>query len=450
MRVHGLALLNFRGFHELVLGFPELGPAVLLGVNGAGKTSVVDALAILLSRLIARATTASGMGRGLADGDRRAGAQFAFCMAEVSAFGHSAVVDAGRGAALSAAEVREIARTVSRDHGLPEPPSIALRALGKMARAFAGFPTWEPASPETVEAMRAEVASRPGLPVCVRYGTNRAVLDIPIRIRTRHTFTPLDAYDGALKGAGTDFRRFFEWFRLREDDENEQRARGKPRYRDPQLQAVRQAITALVPEFSDLRVRRSPRLRMTVRKHGEELSVDYLSDGEKCLLAMVGDLARRLAIANPGSKKPLAGEGVVLIDEIELHLHPRWQRQVVPLLQKTFPNCQFIVTTQSPIVVSELRDATVLVLRREGDRQVCVEAPPVYGRDANRILEEIMEVPERPEAIQDRLRAVFAAIARGELEDANRLVGGLREEIGDDPELVRAEALIHRKEILGR
>lgn len=71
---------------------------------------------------------------------------------------------------------------------------------------------------------------------------------------------------------------------------------------------------------------------MTVEKQGQELIIAQLSDGEKCLLAMVGDLARRLAIAKPGLSDSLQGNGVVLIDEIELHLHPQWQRQMVPAL----------------------------------------------------------------------------------------------------------------------
>lgn len=77
------------------------------------------------------------------------------------------------------------------------------------------------------------------------------------------------------------------------------------------------------------------------------LDVLQLSDGEKCTLALFGDIARRLAIANPSLDDPLQGDGVVLIDELELHMHTSWQRKVISMLKKTFPNIQFIITTRS-------------------------------------------------------------------------------------------------------
>ncbi len=73
-------------------------------------------------------------------------------------------------------------------------------------------------------------------------------------------------------------------------------------------------------------------------KDEQTLTINQLSDGEKCTLAMIGDLARRLVLANPHSDTPLYGGGVVLIDEIDLHMHPLWQREIVPILHKVFPN----------------------------------------------------------------------------------------------------------------
>ena len=80
---------------------------------------------------------------------------------------------------------------------------------------------------------------------------------------------------------------------------------------------------------------------------------------------MVGDLARRLAIANDGRVDALSGSGIVLIDEIELHLHPAWQRDILPRLMATFPNVQFFVTTHSPLVLAQLNTALF--------KQSCVE-----------------------------------------------------------------------------
>jgi predicted ATP-binding protein involved in virulence len=120
-------------------------------------------------------------------------------------------------------------------------------------------------------------------------------------------------YQDALSRGGADFKRFFMWFRNKEDAENEQRADSLA-HRDPHLEAVRAAIKAFT-QFRDLRIRRKPLLRMTVVKHGLELNVAQLSDGERNMLALVGDLAHRLSLLNPMGANPNDGHGVVLIDE---------------------------------------------------------------------------------------------------------------------------------------
>lgn len=276
------------------------------------------------------------------------------------------------------------------------------------------------------------------IPVCVYYPVNRAVLDIPQRIRKKHNFSQLSAYEGALESGGRDFRLFFEWFRQREDLENEKRLI-KRSYRDAQLEAVRRAIHALIPSFSNLRVSRNP-LRMLVNKEGETLVVNQLSDGEKCLLAMVGDLARRLAIANPSLRDPLRGSGVVLIDEIELHLHPTWQRAIIPRLKATFPSCQFLVSTHSPQVVGNVERSAVKLLE---DFQLVPETPHTKGRDANSILAEVMGVERHPRDVEAKLRRIGELIEDEEFDSARALVDELAEDLGnEDTEIVRQRALI--------
>jgi predicted ATP-binding protein involved in virulence len=144
------------------------------------------------------------------------------------------------------------------------------------------------------------------LPLFVYYPVNRAVLDIPLRIREKHSFSLLEAYDDSLIG-GANFRTFFEWFREREDLENENRkyleVTRKPEgfvFPDPQLDAVRKALKQFLPQFENLSVRRNP-LRMEVEKDGKRLTVTQLSDGEKCLIALVIGVSTQ-------SKKPRAIE----------------------------------------------------------------------------------------------------------------------------------------------
>jgi predicted ATP-binding protein involved in virulence len=328
----------------------------------------------------------------------------------------------------------------------------------------------------------------PSLPLAVYFPTNRAVLDIPLRIREKHEFRPLSAYDQALVGGGGNFRLFFEWFRAQEDIENEANAhknlldtqkflteitakersdntekktfvRHSPTHlnafeflgvsEDPQLKAVRRAVARLVPSFTQLHVRRLPLRMMVLKKlkgHAEDpsnfqkLEVNQLSDGEKCLLAMAGDLARRLALANPGMPDPLEAEAVVLIDEIELHLHPSWQRRIIEDLTRPFPKCQFIVTTHSPLVLSSVEADNIYLLDGE---QATRPSAATFGRDSNAVLSEVMDVTERPRPIMDALEKIAHLIDTEKLKQAREELKSLSTTLGShDSEIVRLNAFI--------
>ena len=313
MVLKSLTLTNFRGIRDIRLEFSDH-VNVLAGVNGAGKTAILDCAAIMLSRLVRRIRSTTGTGRS-------------FTVADISN---------------GTPETRNVIKIVFQNETFDW--SVAKTRSGRRNRS-------KPVPSDLKKLvdfihMGLEEDESFGLPIAVYYPTNRAVLDIPLRIRTAHPFDQLSAFDQALSGNSNSFRVFFEWFRDREDIENERRIEN-PKFRDRQLQAVRTAIERFLPGFHGLKVRRGP-LRMVLDKNGVALRVDQLSDGEKCTLAMVGDMARRMAIANPGLDDPLKGRGVVLIDEIDLHLHPGWQRHVVSALEETFPNCQFLVSTHSP------------------------------------------------------------------------------------------------------
>ncbi|MDO9015918.1 MAG: AAA family ATPase [Deltaproteobacteria bacterium] len=237
------------------------------------------------------------------------------------------------------------------------------------------------------------------------------------------------------------FRPFFTWFKGREDVENERKvAHGDLTLEDPLLRAVRRAVAGMLPDYTGLRVQRDP-LQFTVRKEGgETLNLDQLSAGEKGLLALAADIARRLAIAYPDSPDPLAEEGVVLVDEIELHLHPRWQRSVIGSLRRTFPRCQFIVTTHSPQVLSEVPTEAVVVT----DRFAFVRpAAPTSGRDTNAILEEVMDTAARPAETQRALDAVSEAIDHEDYPAARAALDRLTAKLSeDDAEIVRLRGLL--------
>jgi len=218
------------------------------------------------------------------------------------------------------------------------------------------------------------------------------------------------------------------------------------------IQNVAHAIEQFVPEFSNLRINRSENgsAQMLVGKHGQEFDIGQLSDGEKNLIALIGDIARRLTIGNPNSNYPLEGSGIVLIDEIDLHLHPKWQRIVAENITKVFPNCQFIISSHSPQVISHIRPESILVLKNDEGLISKHFVHQSYGKSSDRILEDIMDESSRPKYIDNEIKLIFRLIQEGEIQKAQKKITSMRELIGEDGDLIKADVLIKRREIIGK
>lgn len=408
-RLTHVSLDGYRGMGDFDLDLhPRL--TVLIGANGAGKTSVLDALAMLLGRLF--------------DGLPPDPTHREWSLDDIT-------VSRDR---LEGTATLEIGRS-----------SVKLR----QGRDLDG-PAGGEAPTDIVRRLRAQVRAEPdqaSLPVAVYYTTDRSRASgeapgepsaaPPWQLR-------LETYRGALTGQQTGFGGFFRWFKAREDLENAERTRD-PQYRDRPLSAVRRAIADLMPGFHDPRIQRRP-LRFCVDKGSTTLTSDQLSSGERGLIALVGDLARRLADANPGRPDPLHGPGIVLIDEVELHLHPGWQRTVLPRLLRAFPGCQLVVTSHSPQVVGHVEADQVRILRREAGRVGVSQPDGAYGLDANRLLEDVFGVDRQPEEIGRRMRELYAHLDAGRVDEARAIYDRLVERIGipDHPELARARIWLDR------
>jgi predicted ATP-binding protein involved in virulence len=401
MKITRLNLTNYRGVHSLSLDFQER-LNVFFGVNGAGKSTILDAVAIMLSWAVSRIRySGASSGRPIQETDITNGKSSS-----------SVQLDC-----IERDQPIEWRLSKSRKgHGASEDRSN-LANLNEFTKRLQGQIS------ERVEKIN--------LPLFAYYPVNRAVLDIPLRIRDKFSFNIFAAFDDVLT-IGANFRTFFEWFREREDIENENRKyqlflvknqddkQNDALLPDPQLEAVRRALQSFLPEFENLRVRRNP-LRMEVEKNGKLLTVNQLSDGEKCLIAMVGDLARRMAIANPERNDPLEGDGIILIDEIDLHLHPKWQRMIVPRLQEVFPKCQFIISTHSPHVITHVHPESLYLLMQTDSGIVAERLAESYGKNVDRILEELMGMETtRPDWVRSSLRDINDEINQGQFADARK------------------------------
>lgn len=343
-----ITLSNFRGFESCAV---KLHPRInaLVGINGAGKSSVLDAIAALWSWLPAKLSSAAAKRAPIRPEDIRRGAREASISLRASIDG------------------------ASHAWSLSAPRRSENTELDELRDAIAYL-------------QRSLLTSQDrSLPILVYYPTRR---EASSRSASRHRVARMEIYSSALS-ARRDHALFLRWFRQREDIENERRARGSKRQRDPQLQAARQAIEALLPGFKDPHIKRGAN-KLLLSKDKTELEFDQLSAGEKALITLSADLAWRLSLANPTLKRPTHGYGVVMIDEFELHLHPSWQRSALPRLLETFPNCQFIISTHSPQVLSSVPAGAIRIL---DGFQVFEGAPSTFGRDSNSILSEVMDVP---------------------------------------------------------
>lgn len=166
-----------------------------------------------------------------------------------------------------------------------------------------------------------------------------------------------------------------------------------------------------------------------------------LSDGQRIMLSLVGDLVRRAATLNPhlGGEVLEKTPGVVLIDELDLHLHPIWQRRVIHDLKRTFPAIQFIATTHSPQLIGEAQPDEIRVLA-EGKAYI---PPRSFGLDSSRVLEEIQGSVQRNPGVESLISQISEAIDAEKFDDAKRLLLGLEGKLGpDDAEVTRARSLM--------
>lgn len=424
MRIEKLHIQNFRGFENITLNFPKSKLAVFIGINGAGKSSILDCIAMMLAQFVAKLRNKT---------------------ADIESSENDIKIN-------SQSTVNTI--TISTE----DREQISWRIIEE------GFYKQNPSNYDEIEnyiqRLQENLKSHPdfNLPVMVYYQTHRMVLKNPytfsLRKNKQDEYYQFQAYQKAFSSEINNFQDFFDWFKEEEDYENEIRLRENPDYRNPRLEIIRRAITNFFNNlyrnnFSNLRVvrsiserfmRNSGKPSLTITKNNQDFKIEQLSDGEKMLLMLVTDLARRLAIANPKSPDASAGEGIVLIDEIDLHLHPQWQRSVIPSLTKTFPNCQFIVTTHSPQVLSEVKRESVFIIE---NYQIVENTPHTYGKDSNSILYQLMDVKERPETVQNQIDDCLKLINDGQIETAKTALNELSNLLGEnDSEVVRANALI--------
>ncbi len=428
MKIKNLELTNFRCFESLTVNFHEQ-LTVLVANNGFGKTAILDALAIGLGVFVSWMPNIPG--RKPKDTD-------------------FLVPDTGKKPPYMRIRMETVDgmvwdQTKKRDKNVPT-DQIPAAAGHKDAMKYAQriFNDWMN-------------TGRLAFPLIVYYGTARGVFDTSQKRNLIKKDTHInDAYSGCLEGKAN-FKRFFDHFYFLEDLERRQKEEKKDwDYRLPRLEVLREAIHRMMPSFSNPHSKLGPLRFLVEWRHNnrkQTLRIDQLSDGYRTTLAMTLDIASRLSILNPSVQNSLDAEGIVLIDEIDLHLHPSWQQRILPDLMRTFPNIQFIVTTHSPQVISAIPAECVRIIQPENDREIAnfpfsvtTPAQQTQGVSSADVLADVMGVDPVPDGEKSQWLSEYKAIIQQGLQDSfegKNLRKKLLAHFGENhPEMLDCERLI--------
>ncbi len=417
MRIDRLTVQNFKKFSNQTFTF-DRNFSLLVGDNGSGKTSLLDALAVALG-LWHKAAPGSGWRYILAEEIRleavRAGDRVNFkrqLPVKISAEGQI-----GQRAGLR--WTRMIKENGSRTtNGEAKDAENAIANLVKSAEK-----------------------QNDSLPVLAYYGAGRAWLPTNKRPSGRTSLAkamPFDAYRYCLDTRIRD-RDLNEWFLF-----ETLAANGQERGRAGFL-AVKQAVLRCIPAADGIRFDADLK-EIVLSISGNEQPFYNLSAGQRTMLALVADIAIKAVTLNShllgtGDAQLLltTTPGVVLIDELDVHLHPSWQRRVASDLKSTFPNIQFVCTSHSPQVIGEVPPEEIRVL----DGETAMSPERSIGIDSNRILEELMDTPRRNEGFERELTDLFRTIDQEDFVDARTKLVALEKKLGtNDPEVTRARTLM--------
>ena len=395
MRVTRLKLANVRAIKAAEFHFLP-GINLVVGVNGVGKTTILEALAACLAEFVSNNVNVRLHPTLLAKArDVRVGAEALDVECEF--------------------EYRGAPFVYSRHKPVSETRS------GQTSLHIGGPPPDFGDEPDSAA-------------VAVLFASNRAVASQRVPRKSATRGGKAAAVAGAFLPRELGLRECADWMRAREILGRERPASKRV------LRTLDDTVARCLPGYCNVRVDGDDGRDLLVDRGSATLSVRQLSDGERAILALVLDLTRRLALAYPELGDPAAeAEAVVLVDEVELHLHPKWQRQILGSLTAAFPRCQFIGTTHSSLVIGEVKPDRIHVMA-DGE----VYSPThSFGVDSSRVLEEVMDAPSRTESVHCLLSEISRRIGKSRFDEARGLVTELRGILGEnDPEVTRARALL--------
>jgi predicted ATPase len=410
MNITRLKVANLRAIAAAELTF-QRGFNLIVGINGVGKTSVLDALAVCLSSTTKQVNQIRGSTESFNSDDIRVGSEALTVECSVALGGQEYTYLVHKPRAASAPQRKTTGKPREQVHATPERAEY----IGQVPTPLKG-------------------TNREGRPLAVLFSTRRAVPSDRVPSKNVSAGGIAAAHAEAFANRELRLGEFAAWMRVQEVLKAESPKSGRV------LKAFEEAVRRFLPGYKHIRVENRPRPILIIDRGNTALEVRQLSDGERGSLALVLDLTRRLSQANPGMADPAAqAEAVVMIDEIDLHLHPKWQRKIVQNLIAVFPKCQFIATTHSPQIIGEVEHERIQILTSEG-----VYRPThSFGVDSSRVLQEVMDSPARSEGVEKLLADLSQLIASEKYRAAKKLTDQLSVEVGEnDADVARARTLL--------
>lgn len=420
MYLETMKLKNFRCFEELEV---EFNPSytVLVGVNGAGKSSLLDAVATAMGSYIA------GFDGIPSNGIRSEDA-------------HQKMYELGSRIEAEAQFPVEIDVNGNVD-GTTIAWRRSLQGINGRTIISGAKSIMEYAS--SLQAKVREGDKNTILPLIAYYGTGRLYVQ-KRQARNKNSnmkFTRTSGYISCLESASND-RLMMKWFEQMTAIQIQEGAVV------PELEVVKKAMGMCYSgvdnqeNFASFEYKmKTHEIEITYKKNGskEKLPMKMLSDGLRCTISMVADIAYRMAVLNPQLLSDALSQtpGIVLIDEIDMHLHPEWQKRILEDLHNIFPKVQFIVTTHAPSVLVNIEKEHILLL---DNYKVYVPSNNTYGRDVSAVMNEMMKAEVRPAKVMELMNKFYQQLSNEKHEEAKLLLDQLTLILGnDDADVVQAK-----------
>jgi predicted ATP-binding protein involved in virulence len=418
MLINKLTLTNFRAYIQAEFDF-QSGLNLLAGINGVGKTSVLDALRICLSIIYPQISESKQRKESFKESDIKIGADYLQVSCDFT--------------------------YLSKNYNLlivkRKETIVKLEKENPSKRdEYKAVPDEEVITPK-IDIGDKNYSNSGNDPIGIFFSTKRSLVEDTKVSKTVAQAGQAAAHAEALsENRVFNLRLFTDWYRAQKALSIENAQIGK------NLTAIQSVVESFLPGFHNLRAEENDgKFELWIDKNDMPLTVYQLSDGERGMLAVAIDIARRLVLANPVWEDPIKlGDGVVLIDELDLHLHPKWQRSIAYNLVRIFPNCQFIATTHSPQIIPSLAPEKIQFI--DNDRVFNPERS--LGVDTNWILKYLMDTNDRPAWADEAIIKIEDLINEGDFEEARRLMTEYKNKEVDLPEWASLEARIARLEII--